>query len=349
MAYTDIDDPSEHFNTVHYTGDGSANQSMTGAGFKPDFLWIKRRSASERHVLTNAQYDVSDGAYKWQDSSATNAQFSGGTGVASFDADGFTIKSSDTTWNASGSTYVFWSWKMNGGTTSTNTDGDINSTVQANQTAGQSIISYTATNTTSRNIGHGLGVTPAMIIIRNKTRVENWRVWHQSIGQGGATLDGTAAYNANTTNLINTVNSTIFNVGTDFSVNGNYPYIAYCFAEKQGYSKFGSYFGNGVAEGPFVYTGFKPAFLLVKKSSDTGNWLLYDNKGEPGNLIGDLFYANLSNAESGQTTNGYDFLSNGFKVRNVYGDGNVNGQTFIYMAFAENPFVTSTGVPTTAR
>ena len=350
MAYTDIDKPEDYFNTVLYTGDGSANQSMTGVGFKPDFLWIKRRNAAERHVLTNAQYDVSDGAYKWQDSSANNAQFSGGTGVASFDADGFTIKSSDTTWNASGSTYVFWSWKMNGGTTSTNTDGDIDSTVQVNQAAGQSIISYTPTNTTTRNIGHGLGVKPDCIIIRNKTRVENWRVWFNVIGQGALTLDGTASYTVNS-NLVNSATSSTFNVGGDFSVNGNYPYIAYAFAEKQGYSKFGKYVGNGSANGAFVYTGFKPAFVMIKPSSYVEAWVIIDATRNPSNQAMLQLNPNSSGAEynGASVTNGIDILSNGFKVRTSRTELNTSGGSLIYMAFAENPFVTSTGIPTTAR
>ena len=347
MAYSDIT-PSEHFNTIIYSGNSGNPRSLTGVGFKPDFLWIKRRNASERHLLTNAQYDFSDGAYKWQDTSATDAQFSGGVGVKSFDADGFSFKGVDATWNASSNTYVAWNWKMNGGTTSTNTDGAINSTVQANQTAGQSIISYTATNTTARNIGHGLGVVPAMIIIRNKTRGENWRVWHQSYGQGGATLDGTQAYNANTTTLINTVNSTIFNVGTDFSVNGNYPYIAYAFAEKQGYSKFGTYLGNGDDDGMMVYTGFKPAFLLMKEASSAGgNWVIFDNKRDPSNVTKHRLHPNTS-AGDNTSRNYIDLLSNGFKMRNTDADHNQNKETMIYAAFAEHPFVAG-GVPTTAR
>jgi hypothetical protein len=352
MAYTTIDKPEDYFNTVLYTGDGSADQSMTGVGFKPDFLWIKRRNAAERHVLTNAQYDVSDGAYKWQDSSANNAQFSGGTGVASFDADGFTIKSSDSTWNTSGSTYVFWSWKMNGGTTSTNTDGDIDSTVQVNQAAGQSIISYTPTNTTTRNIGHGLGVKPDCIIIRNKTRVENWRVWFNVIGQGAIMLDSTGTYTVNS-NLVNSATSSTFNVGGDFSVNGNYPYIAYAFAEKQGYSKFGKYVGSGNgANGPFVYTGFKPAFVMIKVTDAVEGWVMFDNKRKDFNQDAAVnsLYANTSQAEyTGASYHNVDLLSNGFKVLLTNVAINQSGASYVYMAFAENPFTTSTGVPTTAR
>ena len=161
--------------------------------------------------------------------------------------------------------YVAWQWKANGGTTSTNTDGDINSTVQVNQDAGFSIVTDSPTNTTARSIGHGLGVAPQVVIRRARTRVENWRVFHSAAGSTGAlTLDGTAAYNSSTV-LFTGVTSTTFGVGTDFSVNGNYNYISYCFAEKQGYSKFGSYVGNGNANGPFVYTGFKPAFIINKE------------------------------------------------------------------------------------
>jgi len=193
MAYTDIDKPEDYFNTVLYTGDGSADQSMTGVGFKPDFLWIKRRNAAERHVLTNVQMSVSDGAYKWLDSAATNAAFSGGTGVASFDADGFTIKSSDSTWNTSGSTYVFWSWKANGGTTATNTSGTVDSVVQANTDAGMSIVTYTGTGG-NITVGHGLGVAPSAIIIKSRSNASPWVVW--TAGMAGTTHGGAPRKNA---------------------------------------------------------------------------------------------------------------------------------------------------------
>jgi len=356
MAYTTIDKPEDYFNTITYTGDGSANQSMTGVGFKPDFLWIKRRNAAERHVLTNAQYDFSSGAYKWQDSSADNAQFSGGTGVASFDADGYTIKGSDSTWNTSGSTYVAWSWKMNGGTTSTNTDGDIDSTVQVNQAAGQSIVSWSATNTTARSIGHGLGIKPMITIIRNKTRVENWRVHASSFSATGAsTLDNTSLHNTATNTFTADSTSTVFKVGTDFSVNGNYPYIAYCFAPIKGYSKFGHIQGNvssatdGTADDSFVYCGFRPAFVIYKQATDgVADWEMIDTARDTGNPCNHRLFPSTSAGDNTAETP-IDILSTGFKMKDNYNGIGSNGTDYIYMAWAEHPFVTSTGVPTTAR
>jgi len=355
MAYTTIDDPSAYFQTALYTGTGNQNNAVVNDGnsdLQPDLIWMKSRDAGHSHYLVDSSRGRDKGLYPDGDNSEVTASTSA-KDLQSFDTDGFTVGEPEdaNSTNSTSSTKVAWQWKCNGGTTASNTDGDITSTVQVNTDAGFSIVTYTGNTSNNQTVGHGLGAVPGFILIRNRSRAESWRLNHQSInnGTGMIIVNSTAAYNTTGTTLMNVApTSSVFSVSTDWSVNGNYPFVAWCWAEKQGYSKFGSYVGNGVANGPFVYTGFKPAFLLVKKSSDTGNWLLYDNKGEPGNLIGDLFYANLANAESGQTTNGYDFLSNGFKVRNVYGDGNVNSQTFIYMAFAENPFVAG-GVPTTAR
>jgi len=353
MAYTTIDDPSAYFQTALYTGTGNQNNAVVNDGnsdLQPDLIWMKSRDAGHSHYLVDSSRGRDKGLYPDGDNSEVTASTSA-KDLQSFDTDGFTVGEPEdaNSTNSTSSTKVAWQWKCNGGTTASNTDGDITSTVQVNTDAGFSIVTYTGNTSNNQTVGHGLGAVPGFILIRNRSRAESWRLNHQSInnGTGMIIVNSTAAYNTTGTTLMNVApTSSVFSVSTDWSVNGNYPFVAWCWAEKQGYSKFGSYVGNGVANGPFVYTGFKPAFLLVKKSSDTGNWLLYDNKGEPGNLIGDLFYANLANAESGQTTNGYDFLSNGFKVRNVYGDGNVNSQTFIYMAFAENPFVAG-GVPTT--
>ena len=358
-AYTTIDDPSDFFSATLYTGDGSADQDITGAGFKPDFLWIKRRNAAERHVLTNAQMGVSNGAYKWLDSADTAANFSGGTGVASFDADGFTIKTSDTTWNASGSTYVFWSWKANGGTTSTNTTGNgIDTVVQANAAAGFSIITYTGNGTQSgQTVGHGLGAVPKMIISKDRTNSSNvvsWRVYHEAIGPTKyIELQSTAAESTFNDWDDTAPTSSVYSVGgaggyTPTNTN-NALYLAYVFAEVQGYSKFGSYVGNGNADGPFVYTGFKPAFLMMKESSSAGgNWVIFDNKRDVDNVLIHRLHPN-TNAGDNTSRNYIDFYSNGFKMRNTDADHNQSGQTMIYMAVAENPFVTSTGIPTTAR
>ena len=359
MAYTTIDDPSAHFHTQVWTGNSGytvnvINDAHSG-DFRPDLIWAKDRVNAYNHDLVDSSRGPTV-AFHPNTDAAEYTRTQSNYDFTSFNSNGFTTGAPDFTNSFGGNNQtngkVAWQWKANGGTTSSNTDGDITSTVQVNSDAGFSIVTYTGNTSNNQTVGHGLGAVPGVILIRNRSRAETWR-WNQSAvnnGTGMIQLNNTVAYNTTGTTLMNVAaTSSVFSVSTDWSVNGNYPFVAWCWAEKQGYSKFDKYVGNGIANGQFVYTGFKPAFLLVKKSSDTGNWLLYDNKGEPGNMIGDLVYANLANAESGQTTNGYDFLSNGFKVKNVYGDGNVNGQTFIYMAFAENPFVTSTGVPTTAR
>ena len=356
MAYTTIDKPEDFFSATLYTGDGSADQSMTGAGFKPDFLWIKRRNASERHVLTNVQMGVSDGAYKWLDSADAHAEFSGGTGVESFDSDGFTIKSSDATWNASGSTYVFWSWKANGGTTASNTDGTITSTVQANQDAGFSIVTYTGNGSSSQTVGHGLGVAPDFILVKSRNSVAttdaNWIGYHKQLTASykiqlnknvAAGTSGNWSSTSPTTSVFSILSG---NGGTNAS-GGNF--VAYCFAEKQGYSKFGSYVGNGSTNGTFVYTGFKPAVVINKRTDGGGPWTIFDNARCPNNVNNAKLYPHASDAEVTTTGDPIDFLSNGYKLRGSGTDCNVSGGSYIYMAFAENPFTTSTGIPTTAR
>jgi len=346
MAYSTIEDPSAYFQTALYTGNGST-QSITNDGnsdLQPDWVWVKNRNDSYHNLVFDSSRGVNNRL-------ATNLTIAEDTGagygtVSAFNSDGFSVTNGGNT-GTNTLTYVAWQWKCNGGTTSTNTDGDINSTVQVNQDAGFSIVTYQPSNTTSRNIGHGLGATPGLIIIRNRTRVENWRLWHHSIGQGGAILDNETAYNSGTSNLVNTVTSTYFNVGGDFSVNGGYPIVAWCFAEKQGYSKFGKYYGNSHADGAFVYTGFKPAWVMVKKSSDAGtSWMIQDSKRSITNPVTHRLKAN-SNVAEATNIDSMDFLSNGFKIRVNDSIWNTAG-TYIYMAFAENPFVAN-GIPTTAR
>ena len=343
MAYTNIDDPSAYFQTATYAGNGGTLAVVNdgNSDLQPDWVWCKRRDVSANHVL----YDSSRGASKVLYSNLTDGEETV-SGVTAFNTDGFTL-GSDGNANASSGSHVAWQWKANGGTTSTNTDGDINSTVQVNADAGFSIVLYNPSNTTTRNIGHGLGVKPDCILIRNRTRIENWRMWFNVIGQGALTLDGTAAYTVNS-NLVNSATTSTFNVGGDFSVNGNYPYVAYCFAEKQGYSKFGKYVGNGSADGTFVYTGFRPAMIILKRTDAANNWLIYDHKRSGYNPKQDKLYPDDSSAEDASTTS-VDLLSNGFKLRASSASQNASGGTYIYMAFAENPFTTSTGIPTTAR
>jgi hypothetical protein len=346
MAYSDIK-PSEHFNTVIYSGNSDTSRSLTGVGFQPDFVWIKKRNASERHLLTSNQMSTDSGAYKWIDCSDTAAQFSGGTGVASFDTDGVTFKASDATWNASSGTYVIWNWLANGGTTSSNTDGDVTSTVQVNQDAGFSIITDGPhANTNARTIGHGLGKKPTFIMRFNTTRIENKPVFFQGFGTtGGMSIDGEGTNHTSTTHIFTGVTSTTFGVGTDFRINGNYPYITYCFTDIQGFSKSGAYKGNANVNGPFVFTGFKPAWIIIKANSNYKYWNIHDNKRDTTNPNTARLAPSLQNAED--QVAGLDFLSNGFKVRDSGTTINENGTTISYMAFAENPFVAG-GVPTTA-
>ena len=375
MAYTTIDDPSAFFQTLTYTGNASNPRNLTNDGnsdLKPDLIWTKNRTdGGENHLITNSSFGFD----------APNATFEGGAGndetlnghlspnstakqnsqaatygyISGHLTDGFTAAAGGTNgdaMNANNKEFVAWQWKCNAGTTSTNTDGDINSTVQVNQDAGFSVVMYEPANTTARNIGHGLGATPGLIIIRNRQRVENWRVWHQSMGAGGYILDGATAYNTSATSLVNTVNSTIFNVGSDFSVNGGFPIVAFCWAEVQGYSKFGKYKGNGAVNfGPFIYTGFQARYIMIKSTTNTGATYLWDTKRSPFNGMDDALNAAEADAESTNGIYTIDVFSNGFRIINTGTNNgiNQNGTTYIFMAWAENSFVTPTGTPTTAR
>ena len=340
MAYTTIDDPTLYFNTVLYTGTG-ATHNITGVGFQPDWVWIKNRSITANHHL----FDIARGATKYLLTNVTNAEATDAQQLQSFDADGFTVGTNGNV-NGSGNNIVAWNW-LGANASSSNTDGSITSSVSANTTAGFSIVSYTGTGANA-TVGHGLGSALDMVIVKNRDDVANWKVWHNY-------LSGTQVLELNNTDAVETPavwNSTIptssvFSVGTQNTVNGSGDnIIAYCFAEKKGYSKFGSYTGNGNADGTFVYTGFKPAFVITKKSSNTGNWLMYDNKRDSDNVVNATLNPNLSNAESSVDT--MDFTAQGFKLRRSL-DPNTSATTYIYMAFAENPFVSSTGIPTTAR
>jgi len=351
MAYTNIDDPSAFFQTAIYSGSNSL-QAITNDGnsdLKPDWLWIKQRSSTENHMLVDSTRGVS----KYLLSDSTSAEQTVTSRVETLDTDGFTLNGASNPVNALGGTYVGWQWKANGGTTSSNTDGSITSTVQADTDAGFSIVTWAGT-ASAETIGHGLGVAPKVVIIRARDKgvPTSWIVFHKD----GSTSDddyfilqGTFAKNSQAGLFNNQYpSSTVFGVANDFWVNSaSTNYIAYCFAEKQGYSKFGKYVGNANANGTFVYTGFKPAWVMVKRSDGTSDWTILDSKRPGYNLINKRLVANSSAAEA--TYNVLDFVSNGFKFRDGDGIWNGSGSNYIYMAFAENPFTTSTGVPCTAR
>ena len=357
MAYTNIDDPSAYFQTALYTGTGSAHSigNDGNSDLKPDWVWIKKRSASGNHSV----FDSTRGVYEELITNGTNAEATDVQLLTQFDTDGFTVGTNGGV-NGLGATFAAWQWKANAGTTSSNTDGSITSTVQANQDAGFSIVTYTGTGVYNQTVGHGLGATPAVVIVKNRTSADtsydDWWVFHHKTSNP---INRVLALNEIGAEVSTTVfwsvlpSSTIFGVGGStnaprYTNGASQDYIAYCFAEKQGYSKFGKYIGNGNADGTFVYTGFKPAFLMVKRSDSTSSWQIKDSARNPNNLADKTVFANLTNTEY-STFYFYDLLSNGFKVRGTDGELNASGGSYIYMAFAESPFTTSTGIPTTAR
>jgi hypothetical protein len=340
MAYTNIDKSDDYFNTKLYAGT-SATNSVTGVGFQPDFVWIKDRDRVTYHFLFNAI----SGATNWLATNTTGAEQTFTDTLTSFNSDGFTL---GTNGDVNGSPYNFvsWNWLANGAGVS-NTAGSITSTVSANTTSGFSIVSYTGTGS-SATVGHGLGVAPKMIIIKNRSSVTNWLVYHASLGNGNSIVLNTTGTSFSAGDWQNTTpTSSIIYLSGGTAVNeSSSNHIAYCFAEKKGFSKFGSYTGNGNADGTFVYTGFKPAFIIIKRTDVAQSWILFDNKRDPYNEATKVLYPNLTNAED---ANNLDLLSNGFKPRSTSSFTNSSGNNFIYMAFAEHPFVTSTSIPTTAR
>jgi hypothetical protein len=338
-----INKPEEYFNTVLYTGNGSTN-AITGVNFQPDWTWIKNRSITANHHL----FDVARGATKYILTNSSNAEATDAQQLQSFDSDGFTVGTNGNV-NGSGNNIVAWNWLAANGTAS-NTDGSINSTVSASTVSGFSIVSYTGTGANA-TVGHGLSSAPKMIIFKNTNSVRDWGVYHGSLSDPDnyLTLNQTYAQTTGFNFSNNTApTSSVFSVGTLTNNNGSSEeYIAYCFAEKKGFSKFGSYTGNGSTDGTFVYTGFKPAFVIVKDYSQLAGWEMADNKrtSSGGNVIDKELKPNDSGAE---TTNNYiDFLSNGFKLRNGFGNWNGSGTPYIYMAFAEEPLVGDN--PATAR
>ena len=348
MAYSTITKPSLYMNTKLYTGNGGT-QSISGVGFQPDWLWIKSRGSTGNHRA----HDVVRGVDKQLYPNLTNEEYtySPNTGVTSFDSDGFSL-GSDIGQNTNNETYVSWNWKA-GGTGSANTDGSINSTVSVNTTAGFSISKFTGTGANA-TVGHGLGAVPGFYIVKGINKVHDWRIYHKSLGATKSMeINENSAVNTTIGNWNNTEpTSSVFNLGTFTAVNENGKnYIAYCFAEKAGYSKFGKYTGNGSAEGPFVYTGFKPAWVLTKRTDATGNWHIFDNKRPTTNPTDKVLNTNTNAAESDEGQ-GFDFHSNGFKIRESGNFVNAGSSPFIYVAFAQEPIVANigtNGIPTTAK
>ena len=334
-----INKPSDYFNTVTWTGNGS---KITTA-LRPDLIWYKARDVSGYAGVVNAISGDDYFAQTYSTDAETNYP-----GLLVSDSTGFTPGSIFTT-----NSYVAWNWLANGSGVS-NTDGSIASTVSASTTSGFSIVTYTGNGTGGATIGHGLGVAPACVIIKNRTSgTYDWLVYHKALGATKyMALNRTDASTTSAIGWNNTEPSSSFvTLGTANAVNTNSSnYVAYCFAEKKGFSKFGSYVGNGNIDSPFIYTGFKPSFLLIKDASNITSWVILDNKRSPFNSADDVLRANADSAEAVDTAYAdTDFLSNGFKLRTTDAWFNTTGETYIYMAFAEQPLVGTNNVPATAR
>tara|TARA_Y100000310_G_scaffold59990_1_gene55386 strand:- start:161 stop:1228 length:1068 start_codon:yes stop_codon:yes gene_type:complete len=355
MAYTTIDDPSAHFQTMLWTGDDADDRALTNDGnsdLKPDLVWIKERNSTSAHQLIDSTRGGGLALSSHDDLAEESFAY-----IDTFDTDGFTLETSDGSTNQDGNTFVAWQWKANGGTTSSvSASGTtLASTHQTDSTSKFCIMTWTGSGTAGHKVTHGLGSVPKLIIVKKRSGTDSWAVYQHKntsapetdylhLDETIATADSVDRWNdtAPTSTLI-----TLGDAGVGNADSGTY--VGYCWDEVQGYSKFGSYTGNGNADGPFIYTGFKPAWIIQKNAADSTNWNIHDNKRSTSNTVDDILMANATDAEGAVGGKSIDFLSNGFKLRGNDNETNDNGDVHIYMAFAEQPFVTSGGVPCTAR
>jgi len=353
MAYTTIDDPSQYFQTATYTGNDSSN-AITNDGnsdLQPDWLWTKNSSSAADHKI----FDSTRGVTKFLESNTNDAEGTQANLLSSFNSDGFTLGAGGET-NSGSTNYVAWQWKANGGTTSTNSDGSENTVVQASTTSGFSIVTYSGPSGSGVDTrGHGLGAVPAVVLIKGRGGTENWVMYHHrntsapetdvlKLNLDNATADESGNFNDTAPT------STVFTSGDTGATNedGN-TYVAYCFAEKQGFSKFGKYKGNNNTDGTFVYTGFKPQLVIVKETGNTRNWGMADSRLQTaGNgTVTNALFPNLTASKDANER--IDIYSNGFKLKTTSTTWNSNNGNYIYLAWASSPFVSSKGVPTTAR
>ena len=348
MAYTTIDDPSLYFDTLTYTGNMSTDRDITGLSFEPNFVWVKNRTDAEHHSLYDSIRGVNQVIY----SNQTNSEDDESNGVSSFDSNGYGIANTNGALNGSGKSIVAWCWKA--GTTWSNdasatSVGSLDSSGTKNATAGFSIISFTGTESGTPSIAHSLSSTPEFIISKALEVTDNWMVFHGSFSAQDYIILNTYGNTASSSSVWNSLpSSTVINMGDNAGVNDDGDMIMYAWHSVQGFSKFGTYTGNGNVDGPFVYLGFRPAWVLFKRTAGAAaNWQLWDNKRNSANAVNRSLLPDDSAAE--QTDQDIDFLSNGFKIRSSAGHLNVDGTTFIYAAFAEAPFVNSKGVPANAR
>jgi len=362
MAYTNIDDPTAHFQIAPYTGNGDSaddTNAITNSGnsdMKPDFTWFKRRDYDNQHLL----FDSTRGVTKYITSDRADAEGTQADRLVSFDTDGFTVKSSSGAINTENEPFICWQWKANGGTTASNTVGDIDSVVQANTDAGFAIVTYTGNGNANQTIGHGLGAVPKMILFKNRSSSAYWYVYHVDTGNDTMTYLNLTNGAQSLSSQFSTPTTTTFNVSNENSTFSGYNtsgdnYVAYVYANIKGFSNMGSYRGNQDSNGMMLYCSFRPAFVMIKKSSATGPWNIFDDRrGTESGTVGfntdylPTIQANAVTAEFSNVLQSIDILSNGFKIRTNQADINQSNQVYIYMAFAKNPFVTSGGVPTVA-
>jgi hypothetical protein len=358
MAFTTIDDPSLHFRIKAYTGNGTNDTAYTWdethANMQPDWLWFKNRDESQ----SNAAFDSVRGATLRLIPNETGAEGTENSNLDSFDSNGFTVDN-ELIVNGSSDNMIVWGWK-GGGSASSNSDGDITSSISANTTAGFSIVSYTGSGTIGNTVGHGLGAIPAWIITKNRDATSQWITWHQG-GTSTKNMDlstNDAEYDSSSSGWQQGINNvptssllrfTAGSHGNNNVMDSSEKYISYVFVEKQGYSSFGKYEGNGNANGPFVYTGFRPAWVMIKRTDSSADWHIQDNKRDTFNAVDTSLFSNTYDTDTTSSSYDTDFLSNGFKLRGTTTARNGSGNTYIYIAFAESPFVNSNGVPCNAR
>ena len=314
----------------------------------PDFVWIKNLQDAENHNLT----DITRGTEEVLFANENNSEATESNGMSSFDSDGFGVSVTNGALNASGEPFIAYCWSAGGGSGCSNTTGGINTTTTSvNTTAGFSISTYTGTGSAS-TVGHGLGVTPKVVLVKKRSADEDWTMLNMNLSgeaEKYVVFNTTGSVQDSSTTFNDTdPTSTVFSVNTAGSTNGSSAtYVAYCWADIQGFSKFGTYKGNGDADGPYIFLGFRPALLITKRTDSTGDWLMYDIKRDGFNDQNDYLKVNATTAEQADVD--IDLLGNGFKIRNTSNDGNNSSGTFIYMAWAETPFVNAEGVPGTAR
>jgi len=349
MAYSI--NAKDHFNTKLYVGNGSNAHSITGVGFKPDLVWTKNRTSATDNYL----HDIVRGVQNAIRTNNTSATYATSINLQSFDSDGFTVGTQDGL-NQNSNNIVSWNWLAGGSQGSSNTDGSINTTyTSVNTTSGFSICQWEGTGANA-TIGHGLGAVPKMYFVKNIDATNDWNLYHQSLGNTHRLFPNTTSGAEDNASAWNDTSptSSVFSVGTNTNVNqSGSTMIAYVYAEKTGFSKFGSYSGNGNANGTFIYTGFKPKFIILKNYSGNGdNWLMLTNElsSSGSNVVNNYLKTDTSAAESTASSNfPVDFFSNGFKLRGTDSGYNNGSSTYVYMAWADAPLVGTNGIPATAR